>query len=1028
MTKRSLRYLFTLIATAIFYVNSYAYTPPNISAPDAAFHIGLDLFQKQKYETAQFYMDIYAATHANTLQAIEASYYAAYCAVKLDRADGEKRFQQFIEKYPYHPKTVLAYYELGNIYTTKQDYTKSIAYYLEADSTQLEEPLKTELQYKIGYAYLSAKSFDEALDYFGRIKERETPYKAVSNYYAGYLALKKEDYENALIDLKKAGENEVYETVVPYLIMEVLYKAKKFQEVIKYGAELDTKYTDLKNQPDITLLKAEAYFFLKNYTAASKQYENCLSLQPIEATSEIRYRLAYSLYKSGEGYKSLKYFKELALQNNLLAQLSSYYMGLTYLKIGQKNLALAAFDHARQQDFLPEMQIEACFQYAQINYELGNLQKAIEILEKFKISYPTSSYIPTVNNLLSQVYIHTNDYDLAIRHIEKSKEKSNTILQVYQKATFYKGSNCFNQEDYEQAAIWLQKSLLYPYEATITLQTHLWLAETYTEQQDYFAAIPQYEAIVTDTHQQNTSYYQDALYGLGYAYFYTENYQKALHVFIEYLNFVGNKNTPWQVDASIRVADCYYAMKKYPNAIDFYNKATTDHIAHSYYQKALIYKIVNNFTAAQQNLENIINFHSDTNYYEKALFEYAKLAFQHEDYALGVRRFTNFIQKKPHSLLIPDALLNRAIAYVNLKQYSEAGKDYETLLTNYPTHPNAQSALLELPKLVIQEGKPEKLQRYLAGYQAANPNSNNKIEIITFETAKNLFYTQNYPATIKNLQEFIAKNPTSPLLDEAKFLIAEAYYRIGDEKQALVHYDIASKKTQTPFYHKILLRVASIAYQQKDFKKALENYTHLKEGTSNKKEAYYALEGIMKASEGLQQYEEVNKAASLLIAQGNITVNAVSQATLYLGKAAMQQSKQGEAIAHFKEVTKSGQDIYAAEAQYLLAKIYYQQGEYKQSLESLFILNKQFAKYTSWTNEGFLLMADNYIALGEIFQARATLQSILQNTKDADLIKLAQEKLDYLIQKAEADSIAQIVQLPPATVEENNEFKTLDED
>jgi TolA-binding protein len=1019
---------YTFIATIFFLIHfpGYGQELVNEGIGYSNFQIALELFEKQKYEAAQHYMDDYAAAYVGSEHAIEAYFYAALCAVKLDRVDAEARLYKFVKEYPDHHKANLAYYELGNIYFTRQDYAKCIEYYLSIQSDQLEDNLKAELQYKLAYSYLSEKEFDRALEYFNAIKSQHGPYTAASNYYAGYLSLKKGDYKSALADLYKAGENEAYEAVVPYLILQVFYQSKRFEEVISYAKEIQINHPSLKNQEDIALITAEAYFFLKDYAAATQRYENYLYLQPTEVSDEVRYRLGYSLYQSGEAYKALKYLKPLALKGDELSQLASYYIGRIYIKIGQKNLALAAFDQARKLNFVKEIQPEASFQYAQLSYELGSLKVAIETLEKFKKAYPTNKHIPTVNHLLSQVYLHSNNYDLAIAHIEDLPSKSEDILKIYQQATFYKGNSCFNQENYEKAIGWLEKSLLYKYDVDISLQTHLWLAESYAAQQKYEQAIPHYQAVVKEVDKKSSAYYQDALYGLAYAYFNIGNYQQALPLFTRYTNLsVSNSANNWRSDAIVRTADCYYMMKEYTKALELYDKIQTAYPAHSCYQKALIYQILNKFTIAQQNLETIINSYTNTTYYEKALYHYAQLALQNQAYELAVKSFTNFIQKKPYSPLIPDALLNRAVASVNLKQYAEAGKDYETLLKEYPSHPNAQNALLELPKLVIQEGKPEKLQEYLASYKAANPG-NHKLENINFETAKSLFYNQNYHQAIEYLREFILSYPNSTLLDEASFLIAEAYYRLGEDEKALVQYHITSKNKQSPFYNKVLLRIASISYKHKDFKSALAHYTELKERSTNKKETYYALEGMMKSSDALQQDEEVNKAASLIIKQGNITVNAVNQAALYLGKAAIRQDKKQEALQYFKQIVESGQDAYAAEAQYLIAQVYYGLGEYKQSLETLFTLNKQFNDYPEWINKGFLLMADNYIGLHELFQAKATLESIIENATDMAIVNTAKEKLLLVTQQIEADSIEQATQTSPSQAEDS-EFEILDE-
>jgi hypothetical protein len=46
----------------------------------------------------------------------------------------------------------------------------------------------------------------------------------------------------------------------------------------------------------------------------------------------------------------------------------------------------------------------------------------------------------------------------------------------------------------------------------------------------------------------------------------------------------------------------------------------------------------------------------------------------------------------------------------------------------------------------------------------------------------------------------------------------------------------------------------------------------------------------------------------------------------------------------------------------------------------------------------YILIADNYVAMKDIFQAKSTLQSILENyeNKEDDILSLAKEKLDTL--------------------------------
>ncbi len=966
--------------------------------PAPSFAQALRLFQKEEYERAQHYFEAYVQTHKDSLHAIEAQYYAALCATKLGRPDGEERFHQFIKNYPQHHKAQLAYYQLGNFYFTNQDFAKSIEYYLQVDKNTLDEATQYALQYCLAYAYLNKKDFDQALTYFNDIKAHKNAYCYAANYYVGYIAFRHEDYKTALENLMEASKDKAYQAIVPYLVLQVYYKQKRFQELLNYVHELSSTDTVLKNQDEIALLTAEAYFFTDQYAEAALHYEEYLALKDLVATSEVLYRTAYALYKAEEPYKALKYFKELALQEDAIGQLASYYTGLLYLKANKKPLALNAFAKAQQANFFADIQEEAAFHYGKVCYELRQFTSTIETLQKFKQDYATSKHLLEADDLLSEAYLRTNDYGLAIVHIEELATRPKGILKVYQKVTFYKGSQCFNDKAYDQAIQLFQKSLNHPFDKTIALQGQLWLGESLSATQCYEQAIAAYQYVLSSTAPTEASY-QQALYGLAYAYFNTANYAQALPHFVQYASYKSNpRHALWCQDALLRSADCYYATKDYQSALQCYDQALQYHPAHVLYQKGLIYSILGDKTAARASLQAIFDGYANTVYYEKALFEDATIHFTQHNYTLAIQGFTRFIQQKPHSVLMPDTLLSRAIAYANLEQYAQAAQDYALLLKEYPTHPNAQSALLALPKLLALEGKSHEFEQYLANYKASNPNCE-ALEKLAFDTAQGMFYEQRYEAAVEQLKQFVVNYPTSRFAPEAHFLIAEAYYRQSHQEQAWRQYQAALQNTQTPFYSKILWRLGSLAYQQQDFAQALNYYQQLKDCAKNKKENYYALEGIMKASHALRHYEAVQQYARLIIKQGDLAVNATHEAILFLGKAAMEQGKRQEAQDYFTQVVQSNQGNHAAEAQYLLAQLLYEAEEYQQSLEALFELNKQFPTYKPWIDKGFLLIADNYIALKEDFHAKATLQSIIENANEEAVVANAQQKLASLTQK-----------------------------
>jgi TolA-binding protein len=136
----------------------------------------------------------------------------------------------------------------------------------------------------------------------------------------------------------------------------------------------------------------------------------------------------------------------------------------------------------------------------------------------------------------------------------------------------------------------------------------------------------------------------------------------------------------------------------------------------------------------------------------------------------------------------------------------------------------------------------------------------------------------------------------------------------------------------------------------------------------------------------------------------------------------MQQGKHQEAQAYFTQLVKNTQDNHAAEAQYLLAQLYYESQEYRQSLEALFELNERFSAYKAWRNKSFFLIVENYLALKEDLQAKATLRSIIENSEEEAIVTSAKQKLEALRQRAGPP--AQLPDTEEESLEVDNELNT----
>ncbi len=966
---------------------------------DKYFREGLDLFDKQQYAAARTAFEEYMRFDPQSIKAVDAKYYIAYCAMSLYHNDGEFLLDKFVSQHEGHPKSVYAYYELGNFYFKNKDYTEAITYLEKTDINKLTPGQRLETRFKLGYAHFSQKNFGKALSYFNNVKKGQGEFTAAANYYAGFIEFKQGSYDQALIDLKNAEKNEAYASIVPYMILNVYYKQERYDELLTYGEQVVASGRKVKNLEDFSLLIAESYFRKEEFSKAAQYFQTYVDSQKSKDDDEVKYRLAYAYYNMEQFAKAESLFKSIASQNNAIGQTSSYYLGNLYLRQNNKQFALTAYENAGKMEYDKVIQEEAVFKQAKINYDQGNFDEAIDALNVLATTFPSSDRANEANILLSEAYLNTSDYNKAIEHIEKINNKDERIRKTYQQVTYFKGTENFNKAKYYQAVQLFRKSLQYPEDDDLVQKANFWSGEAYSIGKKYPEAAKSYNAVVKSGFKSDSEVYLRSKYGLAYVYYNAKKYREALPQFADFINSPkASINQQFYEDALIRLADCYYVNKSYDQALVHYQKAISTRnpdIAYAYFQKGVILGLQNKVAEAKTNFDLVVKNYPSSTYIDNAMYQKSQLAFEQGDYAGAARGFGRLITSKPQSSFVPFALLKRGLANFNLQKYNPAANDYKRILDEFPSHPAANSAISALQEVLTAQNKTAEFDRYLTKYKTTNPD-NSSLASIEFETAKNIYNNQEYQQAIAAFQKYIDSYPGTSNSGEAKFFIAESYYRLKQGERALDYYYQIEREKTTNRVSKAIQRIADIEYDLGNYDKSITYYQKLADVARNKRQRYNAWSGLMQSYFFKRNYNSVKEYANLILEKGNISADAANKATLYLGKAEFALGNKDQAIDHFMTTFNAAKDEQGAEAQYLLGLLLYQQKDYKSSIDNLIDLNSNFGGYENWVGKSFLLIADNYIGLKEYFQAEATLNSIIEKSPLPEIVSEAKNKLQKL--------------------------------
>jgi tetratricopeptide (TPR) repeat protein len=947
----------------------------------------IELLQRNEFGGALNQFEEFLNISPSTdLRRIDAEYYRALCALNLYHIDSEKLIENFIDLYPDNPHSAAAYYDLGNFFYNEKNYLRASTDYAKVDFSALSAEQQNNGRFRWGYSLFTQKKLKESLDQFNFIKVQGGQFGPAASYYAGFIEFTLADYSNAMIDLKRAEQSQAYAKIVPYMIANVYYRQKNYNELLAYAAAVKD-VEGVSNPEEIALLMAEANFKKADYKSALGGYQ--LYFQRREnAERGVLSRAGYSAYATGQDRVALEYFKVSASDQDSVGFYSSYYLGLLYLKQQQKQMALTAFDNARKFKSDPMVVEESMYQYAKISFDLGLADQAIGSAERFLTAFPGSTHANEMKELLSEAYANGNNYNKAIEYIESLPTRSPAMDRALQKATYLKGAELFNKGDYAQAVVYFDRSLQNPVDANYLAEASFWTGEAYSVGKKYASAVPKYERVIGLKSYSNPDIISSTLYGLAYAYYNQQQYDRALYNFREFVAKASKTNSNY-ADAVIRLGDCYYVTKSYPEAMGSYRRAIQLNTADNDYahlQLGVILGIQRKYAEAGAELDEVIRNFPQSRYLDEAMFQRAQFDFEQGNYPAAVAQFGKIITANKPSKFLPYAYQRRAAASYNLKDYSKTADDYIAVLEKFPSHPIANTVLLPLQEALTLASRSGDFDQYFVRFKSANPDAKG-IESIEFEASKNLYFNQEYQKAMTSLGSYISSYPESPRLNEARYYRAESMYRLKDFDNALGSYQEISGDNLFSFTNKVTGRIAELEFKKGLYEKAVTEFLKLSRSASSKKDQFNAWSGLMESYYQLAQYDSAAAYARLILEKGKVNAGAENKASLFLGKIAMARGDYDGAKDEFLNTLNSAVDEYGAEAKYSLAEIFYLNKDYKQCYETLVSLNKDFAAYPEWVGRSFLLMADNYNARGDAFQARGTLKSLidnfpLQNIKD----------------------------------------------
>lgn len=973
--------------------NTLGYT-----AIESHYNNGIELYEKKAYSAARKEFRKYVELSSNSIapnsfNIANSEYYSAVSGLYIGAKDADIEVERFVINHSEHPKAKIIFEDLGESFFQNGDYKNAIEYLTKALSNRTNSLSSYDLRYKLGISYYKLNEFDKALVEFDFVKKTVSGYAVHAAYYAAVINFQNEKFDEAIIDLRRVENVNPYKVEVPNWITQILYKQTKYDELLRY-AEPIIANPEGRKIDEICLLAAEVQFFQDNFTQAANYYDKFRQFRRGTVDAQVTFRHGFSLFKIAEWKKAAYYFKQIADKEDALGQQAAYYLGISSLNEKDLAAAQAAFGFAKKLDFDSVIREEASFNYIKVLVDQSNSTEAINELKSYVMQYPNGKYVDKANELVGGILMESNNLLQAIEYIESLTRKTPALNEAYQKLCFNQGIVDFNLEKFDRAIIYFDKAIQNPINRNLVIEAKMWKAEAFAASDK-----PNTENLYRELLNSGDPIARSkAVYGLAYINFNNEKYPEAQRYFEEYLRLSeGSQQT--REDALLRLADCHLIQREFSKALSAYNRALSSNrtnIDYALYQKGVTLEVMGQKKQARDAFNEFVKSYSNSRLIDDVLYARGSIEMDEYKYQEAIASFTEMLRKKSNSTLAPNALLKRGLAYGNLQNYDRAIDDFKLIIKNFGNTDVANEALLGLRDILNNTGRSEDFAQVAEDYQKANPGSNSAINL-QYEAARNLFYTEKYELAISSLKRFIVENPSNSNVKEAEYLIAESYYLQKKPNEAIPYYQKVVEENTSVFVAKSAYRLASILYEKKDYRSAVSAYQNLLSSSTSKRDEVTAWEGLYKSYYFLGDYENTLQYANkILLEGGDVVIGAANRAQLFEGKTYMQRNNFTEAKVSFEKVIGMAKDVNGAEAKYFLGEMLYKSGKYDESIQSLQELAQEFSDFIYWYEKAFLLIADNYIGLKDTFMAKATLNSIIENSGTPDTVTEAKKKLNNI--------------------------------
>ena len=232
------------------------------------------------------------------------------------------------------------------------------------------------------------------------------------------------------------------------------------------------------------------------------------------------------------------------------------------------------------------------------------------------------------------------------------------------------------------------------------------------------------------------------------------------------------------------------------------------------------------------------------------------------------------------------------------------------------------------------------------------------------------------------------------------------YYKKELFDNARPHYKAVVDASKNEYTEQAMVKLSEIYLNASNWSEAIPVLLRLEDEADYPQNKVYAASNLMNAYYQIKDYSKAESYAEQVLSKSNIDSKIKSDAQLIIARSAIETGNETRAKSAYAEVEKLASGSVAAEALYYNGYFKNKDKQYQASNTVIQKLAKNFSSYKLYSAKGLIVMAKNYYALDDAFQATYILESVISSFPEFDdVTEEAQTELDKIkLEEAKTNS------------------------